>query len=283
MSDWGDDPINGNAVQQFEPAEDDWSTFAQPTSEQASSSVSATHDLTDPAIQAARTNCDDAKKKLRAAQTALVAGEDALADAKGQTRVAELKLADVTDDEASKPWQIAAAEEDHAKKKRSQVRVAGSIDRLKHDVIEAEKANSEAIKILDAATKAAQTPTKESSEDETLVYGSADEFYREFLRNAYRRSIDGRQTIWDAKWWNYAEAVIRIDALWRSWETLRNDPSMGMSVWFRDHADHHMAVLMDEKGPFASAEDISENKCRKGQPLPYTTPPDGLFPDERLK
>ncbi|WP_216666160.1 DUF4913 domain-containing protein [Actinomyces faecalis] len=27
----------------------------------------------------------------------------------------------------------------------------------------------------------------------------------------------------------------------RSWEHPRQDPATGMSVWLRDHADHHMA------------------------------------------
>jgi len=116
----------------------------------------------------------------------------------------------------------------------------------------------------------------------TLYYGSVDEFLREYLRNVYRRKIDGKTRVWAARWWEYDEAVIRIEALWRSWEHLRQDPSTGMSVWWRDHADHHMSVLMDPQGPFAAADaTASENQCSKGQPLPYTPPPAGLFPDVR--
>ncbi|MFK5160051.1 DUF4913 domain-containing protein [Propionibacterium freudenreichii] len=116
----------------------------------------------------------------------------------------------------------------------------------------------------------------------TLYYGSVDEFLREYLRNVYRRKIDGKTRIWAARWWEYDEAVIRIEALWRSWEHLRQDPSTGMSVWWRDHADHHMSVLMDPQGPFAAADATAqENQCGKGQPLPYMPPPAGLFPDVR--
>ncbi|MCT2980602.1 DUF4913 domain-containing protein [Propionibacterium freudenreichii] len=116
----------------------------------------------------------------------------------------------------------------------------------------------------------------------TLYYGSVDEFLREYLRNVYRRKIDGKTRVWAARWWEYDEAVIRIEALWRSWEHLRQDPSTGMSVWWRDHADHHMSVLMDPQGPFSAADaTASENQCSKGQPLPYTPPPAGLFPDVR--
>ncbi|WP_326831789.1 DUF4913 domain-containing protein [Arthrobacter sp. BL-252-APC-1A] len=117
----------------------------------------------------------------------------------------------------------------------------------------------------------------------SLYFGSVDEFVREYLRHAYRRRIDGKHRIWAARWWEYDEAVIRLEALWRSWEHLRQDPSTGMSVWWRDHADHHMTVLMDPQGPFYSADATNrENQETKGGPLPYSSPPSGLFPDVRV-
>lgn len=115
-----------------------------------------------------------------------------------------------------------------------------------------------------------------------LYFGSVDEFVREYLRNAYRRRIDGKSRVWAARWWEYDEAVIRLEALWRSWEYLRQEPSTGMSVWWRDHADHHMSVLMDPQGPFYAADAASrENQETKGGPLPYLAPPPGLFADVR--
>ncbi|WNB87499.1 DUF4913 domain-containing protein [Cellulomonas sp. ATA003] len=69
-----------------------------------------------------------------------------------------------------------------------------------------------------------------------------------------------------------------MDALWRSWEQLRLDPATGMSIWLRDHADHHMRMLMDPEGPFATSTDSN----RPGEPLPYEAPPAGLFPDVRV-
>lgn len=84
------------------------------------------------------------------------------------------------------------------------------------------------------------------------------------------------------RWWEYDEAVIRLEALWRAWEHLRLDPSTGMSVWWRDHADHHMAVLMDPEGKFAAASHYNGvNGAGKGEPLPYEPPPAGLLPDVR--
>lgn len=124
-----------------------------------------------------------------------------------------------------------------------------------------------------------------SDEEPTLYYGSLDEFVREYLVKNYRRRVDGERTVWAADWWNYPEATIRLDALWRAWENLRLDPTTGMSVWFRDHADHHMSVLLDPHGPFAGAgageERVNTNDVRKGTDLPYAAPPEGLYPDVR--
>lgn len=131
----------------------------------------------------------------------------------------------------------------------------------------------------------APEPEPAAGEDEEkppeLVYGSVDEFVREYLRHVYRRQTSDHR-VWAARWWEYDEAVIRLEALWRAWEHLRLDPSTGMSVWWRDHADHHMAVLMDPEGPFAAAGRYQhENEGGKGAPLPYEAPPAGLFPDVR--
>lgn len=122
----------------------------------------------------------------------------------------------------------------------------------------------------------------EPQAERTLYYGSVDEFVREYLRNVYRRRIDGRHRCWAGEWWRYDEAVIRLEALWRAWEHLRQDPATGMSVWWRDHADHHMAILMDPDGPFSEATEGDANMCKRGAPLPYVAPPAGLFPDVRL-
>ena len=98
---------------------------------------------------------------------------------------------------------------------------------------------------------------------------------------AAARQINGRNRCWAGRWWQHDEAVVRLEALWRAWEHLRQDPATGISVWFRDHADHHMSYLMDPDGPFSTATEGAENTNRRGEPLPYVEPPEGLFPDVR--
>jgi hypothetical protein len=60
--------------------------------------------------------------------------------------------------------------------------------------------------------------------------------------------------------------------MWRSWEAARIDPT-GMSAWWTSVADPNMAQLLSANGPFS----VSEDQNRKGQPLPYTAPPAGMF------
>lgn len=123
--------------------------------------------------------------------------------------------------------------------------------------------------------------TQQDGSEPTLYFGSVDEFFRDYLRHVYKRRIDGRTRYWAARWWEYDEAAIRLEALWRAWEHLRLDPATGMSSWWRDHADYHMRILMDPDGPFSAVEASEENTCKKGAPLPYTPPPAGMFPDVR--
>ena len=108
-----------------------------------------------------------------------------------------------------------------------------------------------------------------------LHYRSVDEFVREQVVPVFRRNVGPRcEARWAARWWESAEAIMRLEAMWRSWEALRHNPATGISDWLRDHADHHLAVLMSPGGPFARSQD----EARATDPLPYDPPPAGLFP-----
>ena len=101
---------------------------------------------------------------------------------------------------------------------------------------------------------------------------------REIICPTFRRRVGERAPYrWSAEWWRNTEALLRLEALWRAWEHLRLDPATGMSDWLRDHADPQLAALMDHEGPFMYSTDHNN----PGEPLPYTAPPPGLFPDVR--
>lgn len=122
-------------------------------------------------------------------------------------------------------------------------------------------------------------PAESIQEGPRLIYGSADEFIREYLRHMYARPVGAGNARWRwaADWWRYPEAIARIEALWRAWENLRRDAASGSSRWWVEHADHHMPILLSPDGPFARSKDSNE----LGDPLPYARPPDGWFPDLR--
>lgn len=141
--------------------------------------------------------------------------------------------------------------------------------------------------LREAATAAAEAELNPSAEAEAsaedapvLYYGSVDEFVREFVCPIFRRNVgeEGRADYrWSARWWESAEAITRLEAMWRAWEHLRMDASTGTSVWLRDHADHHLGVLMSPTGPWA----LSKDTAGPDAPLPYEPPPPDLFPDVR--
>lgn len=191
---------------------------------------------------------------------------DQLEDAEGALRVAQAKAAEFHDDQTKAQWQRLEANEAAEKATRQR-------DRAAQDLEDGHAASG--TDPVDAGQNE-QPPPEEAAQP---YYGSSDEFFREYLRHLYAREIGGRGSgrVWRADWWRVPEAIARLDALWRSWEQLRLDGGTGSSVWWRDHADHHMAVLMDTDGPFKGSSD----SCGRGEPLPYTPPPAGLFPDER--
>ncbi|GAB3572344.1 hypothetical protein GCM10027405_38920 [Arthrobacter alkaliphilus] len=77
----------------------------------------------------------------------------------------------------------------------------------------------------------------------------------------------------------HPEAVSRVETLWRAWEHLRLDGATGINVWFKDHADHHMSVLLDPRGPFYKCD---MQKHRDPEHLEPKKASNGWFPDVRV-
>ena len=75
------------------------------------------------------------------------------------------------------------------------------------------------------------------AESARLFYSNVDEFVRSYLLPNWRRNTP--HTTWCAKWWEHAEAITRLEALWESWRKQRLEPGTGMAAWWRDFADHH--------------------------------------------
>jgi hypothetical protein len=98
----------------------------------------------------------------------------------------------------------------------------------------------------------ATTPTSPADPQDTPPqprYPDVEGWVAKHLLPTYLRQSGPRT--WCAQWWRHPEAVERLEALWRAWEALRLDPTTGISVWWRDHADHHLPILLSTDGPFA--------------------------------
>jgi hypothetical protein len=84
---------------------------------------------------------------------------------------------------------------------------------------------------------------------------SADvyEFVHEFLVHIYARRVSRQNTRfrWCPQWYLHPEAVARLEALWKAFEHLRQDPTLGPATWWRDYTDPTMTALTAPDGPFS--------------------------------
>ena len=112
-----------------------------------------------------------------------------------------------------------------------------------------------------------------------LFYPHVGEFVTDRLIYLYQRPTPESGLVWCPEWFRHAQALSRLDSIWRAWEHLRFDPAVGMSNWWTNYADPNMRALMDPvTGPFARCV----NGHQDPEPLPVVTVPDGLFKDQRV-
>jgi hypothetical protein len=103
----------------------------------------------------------------------------------------------------------------------------------------------------------------------TQQFTNPIDFMSEVLARTYRRQLeDASDKVWCSRWYLHPEAVMRVEGMWLAWEAARGQAD-GLSVWLRDHADPHMAVLFATDGPF--------HKCKTthkpgAPPLPVEEP-----------
>ncbi len=111
-----------------------------------------------------------------------------------------------------------------------------------------------------------------------LYYGNVNDFVTDRFIYFIPRPTPGSGRVWCPEWYRHAQALSRLDSIWRAWEHLRFDPALGMSNWWVHHVDPHIRALLDpDVGPFGNCV----NGHGSVEPLPVFTPPDGLFFDQR--
>ncbi|MEH1124726.1 DUF4913 domain-containing protein [Micromonospora sp. CPCC 206061] len=105
-----------------------------------------------------------------------------------------------------------------------------------------------------------------------LRYPTLEQWVVEHFVRVYARPVGG-QIRWCARWWEHAEAITRLEALWRSWETLRIEP-LGLDAWLRERLDHHLPHLLGPSGPFASC---NPERHAGGKDLATVPAPEGWW------
>ena len=96
------------------------------------------------------------------------------------------------------------------------------------------------------------------------VYDSVEAWVTGQFLPMYRRPLGGEYR-WCSQWWQHAEAITRLTALWHSWEALRLEPGTGMAIWLREHLDHQLTVLLGRGGPFAQCSEDEHIEPREAR------------------
>jgi len=93
----------------------------------------------------------------------------------------------------------------------------------------------------------------EDADEAGTHYADVYEFVHEFLVHIYARRVSRQNTRfrWCPQWYLHPEAVSRLEALWKAFEHLRQAPTLGPAIWWRDYTDPTMTALTAPDGPFA--------------------------------
>lgn len=122
---------------------------------------------------------------------------------------------------------------------------------------------------MTAGPAAAPAPGQDGAAPEP-VYAAVEDWVTGQFLPVYVRPLGGEYR-WCAQWWQHAEAITRLTALWHAWELMRLQPGTGIAAWLRDHLDHHLPVLLSRSGPFAQcseSEHIAPRQARADQAPP---------------
>ena len=122
------------------------------------------------------------------------------------------------------------------------------------------------------------TPAGGGSDNEEPTapfFGSLLEFVVEHFGPVYARNTSPTVR-WCASWWDHAEAIYRLEALWRTWELYRLEPRLGIASWLRDYLDPQLRELTSATGPFASC---TEDRHSPVKALRTNQPPEAYLTD----
>ncbi|MBO2447142.1 DUF4913 domain-containing protein [Actinomadura barringtoniae] len=122
-----------------------------------------------------------------------------------------------------------------------------------------------------SAVDTAPTPEKVDEQQPKPCYPTVEAWVTEHFLPMYRRTLGGEYR-WCAQWWLHAEAISRLTALWYAWESMRLQGASGIGLWYRDHLDHQLPVLLGARGPFYQCTE--QQHLEPHQAITQPVPPD---------
>ncbi len=100
------------------------------------------------------------------------------------------------------------------------------------------------------------------------------EWVEHIYANTFIRRL-GQTQRWCASWWAHAEAIVRLEALWRTWEAAAaSDNGAATAEWLRIYLDPLNGPLLGPDGPFSSC---TPERHSESEPMWVTAPPAGYW------
>lgn len=118
-----------------------------------------------------------------------------------------------------------------------------------------------------ARTSPDQGPKAPDAKAPEPVYTAVEDWVTGYFLPMFRRTLGGEYR-WCAQWWQHGEAISRLTSLWHAWEVLRLQPGTGIALWYRDHLDHQLPILMGARGPFYQCSETAHREPHEAAVAP---------------
>lgn len=128
------------------------------------------------------------------------------------------------------------------------VRLAGRLDDLTAQLARVERDVQDVSAAASLDSRPSEAPTAQAPTEQ--IYNSVEDWVDDYYLPTFVRPIGG-EIRWCTEWQQHAEAVVRFEAMWRSWEVLRLEGGLSMSMWLVNHLDPNLIALLSRMGPFA--------------------------------
>lgn len=121
----------------------------------------------------------------------------------------------------------------------------------------------------DRSLRLSQAGPDEEPDPPSLLFPDVEAWVQAIFLPMFGWRIDGQRWCWCPQWWRHAEAIWRLELLWRSWEVARLHPT-GMSSWSVEF-DRHKYELLGEDSPFRQCRaDDGDRKAHHSELKPAT-------------